>query len=69
MDIKTTRKDHIYILMKREGKDWVRVAGSFFDKRSDARNCVRDLNNISRTKRRFKVGKMAVSNDRATGGF
>ena len=67
MDIKTTRKAHIYILMRRVGKNWVRVADSFFSKRDDARNCVRDLNNIS--KGRYKVGKMAIQPVRVQGGF
>lgn len=64
--ITTTKKNHIYILMKRVGKAWRRVDATLFVKRSDARECVRQLNNLQpmrngKRERRYKVGKMIVA--------
>lgn len=63
--IVTTKKNHIYILMKRVGKAWRRVDATLFVKRSDARECVRELNNLQPLKNgkrpvRYRVGRMEI---------
>ena len=72
--IKTTKKNHIYVLMKRVGKVWRRVDATLFVKRSDARDCVRELNNLQPLKDgkrplRYKVGRMEIVAPKATSGF
>ena len=71
--IKTTKKNHIYVLMKRVGKVWRRVDATLFVKRSDARDCVRELNALQPLKGgkrplRYKVGKMEIVSPRAISG-
>ena len=71
--IKTTKKNHIYILMKRVGGEWRRVDATLFVKRSDARQCVRELNALQPLRDgkrpvRYRVGKMEIVRPRATSG-
>jgi predicted Zn-ribbon and HTH transcriptional regulator len=69
--IKTTKKNHIYVLMKRVGKVWRRVDMTLFVKRSIARQCVRELNDVQPLKNgkrevRYRVGRMEIVDPKAT---
>lgn len=64
--IRTTKKNHIYIIMRREGKAWRRVDATLFVKRDEARQCSRELNALQPVRngkrvQRYKVGKMIVA--------
>ena len=65
----TTKKNHIYVLMRRVGNVWRRVEATLFVKRSLARECVRDLNNLQPLKSgkrvvRYRVGRMEIVDPR-----
>ena len=59
--IKTTKKNHIYIVQKRVGKSWHRNSDALFALRKNARECSRELNALGKGKRHYRVRKMIVA--------
>jgi len=57
--IKTTKKNHIYIVQKKVGNNWRRINDALFTLRRNARECSRELNNLK--KGRYRVRKMIVA--------
>lgn len=65
MSIKTTKKNHIFIIQKKVGSTWRTVTESFFTKRKFARECSNTLNNVAGVtgrgpNRRYRVAIMRV---------
>ena len=56
--VKTTKRDYIFTVQKRVGKNWRRIADALFQKRSNARECVRELRNVTGSD--YRVRKMVV---------
>lgn len=63
--IRTSRRNHVFIVQKRVGKEWERITDAIFDKRSNARECSRELNALSRG-RRYRVVKLGIVAPRAS---
>lgn len=66
--IKTTKRNQIYIVQKRVGKGWQMITDALFRKRSHARDCSRELNNVAKVtgrgpNRRYRVAIMRVVSD------
>lgn len=63
--IKTTKRNQIFIVQKRVGKTWQMITDAIFRRRSHARECSRELNNIAGItgrgpNRRYRVAIMRV---------
>lgn len=56
--IKTTKRNYLFTVQKRIGKGWQRITDAVFSKRSAARECVRELRNV--TKQDYRVRKMII---------
>ena len=66
MTIKTTKRNYLFIVQKRIGNRWCRIAETIFEKRKDARACSVELNNVAGItgrgpNRRYRVAKLAVA--------
>lgn len=57
--VKTTKRDYLFTVQKRIGKNWRRITDAVFTKRSSARECVKELRNI--TKQDYRVRKMVIA--------
>ncbi len=57
--IKTTKRNYLFTVQKRVGANWRRITDAVFSKRSAARECVRELRNV--TKQDYRVRKMIVA--------
>ena len=57
--IKTTKRNYLFTVQKRVGKNWRRVADAVFSKRSTARETTRELRNT--TGGDYRVRKMIVA--------
>lgn len=65
MTIKTTRRNHLFIVQKRVGKNWQMITDAVFKMRSHARECSNELNNIAKVtgrgpNRRYRVAKLVM---------
>lgn len=58
MNIKTTRRNYLFVIQKRIGKEWERITDAVFTKRSVARECVRELRNT--TANDYRVRKLGI---------
>ena len=58
--IKTTRRNYLFIVQKRVGKEWERITDATFQKRQHARECSRELNALTRG-RRYRVVKLEIA--------
>ena len=57
--IRTTKKNHIYIVQKRVAGEWRRIPDALFALRKNDRECSRELNNLNRGS--YRVRKMIVA--------
>jgi hypothetical protein len=57
--IKTTKRNYLFTVQKRVGKNWRRITDAVFSKRAAARECVRELRNV--TKMDYRVRKMIIA--------
>jgi hypothetical protein len=57
--VKTTKRNYIFTVQKRVGKNWRRITDAIFTKRANARECVRELRNI--TDSDYRVRKMVIA--------
>ena len=57
--IKTTKRNYLFTVQKRVGNSWRRITDAVFSKRSSARECVRELRNV--TDADYRVRKMIVA--------
>jgi len=70
MITKTTKKNHIYTVLKRVGNNWRRIESIVFTMRKDARSCCQELNNVNPLRkggkviRRYRVAKMTIASPR-----
>jgi len=58
MAIKTTKRNYLWTLQKRIGKNWRMIAETVFSKRSVARECAKELRNIGGD---YRVRKMVIA--------
>lgn len=68
MAIKTSKRNQIFTVQKKIRGQWCIIQGAYFPKRSQARECSRDLNNIAKVtgrgpNRRYRVAAMRVVAD------
>ena len=66
MTIKTTRRNYVFTVQKRVGKDWERVSDAIFQTRKSARECSINLNSVAGItgrgpNRRYRVRKMVIA--------
>ena len=66
MTIKTTRRNYVFTVQKRVGKDWERVSDAIFNHRHNARECSNNLNAVAGSlgrgpNRRYRVRKMVIA--------
>ena len=66
MTIKTTRRNYVFTVQKRVGKDWERVSDAIFNHRHNARECANNLNSVAGITgrgphRRYRVRKMVIA--------
>ena len=66
MTIKTTRRNYVFTVQKRVAGSWERVSDALFQKRSSARECASELNNVAGItgrgpNRRYRVRKMVIA--------
>jgi len=64
MGIKTTRRNYLFTVQKRIGANWQRITDAIFSKRSAARECVRELRNVTGSD--YRVRKMVIAEDGIT---
>lgn len=57
--IKTTKRNYLFTVQKRIGGTWQRITDAVFSKRSAARECVRELRNV--TSSDYRVRKMVIA--------
>jgi len=57
--IKTTKRNYLFTIQKRVGKNWQRITDAVFTKRSNAREATRELRNV--TGADYRVRKMIVA--------
>lgn len=57
--IKTTKRNYLFTVQKRIGKNWQRITDAVFSKRAAARECVRELRNV--TESDYRVRKMIIA--------
>lgn len=57
--IKTTKRNYLFTVQKRVGGNWQRITDAVFSKRSAARECVKELRNV--TGRDYRVRKMVIA--------
>ncbi len=57
--VKTTKRNYIFTVQKRIGKNWRRISDAIFTKRANARECVRELRNV--TDADYRVRKMVIA--------
>lgn len=57
--IKTTKRDYLFTVQKRVGSNWQRITDAVFSKRSNARECVRELRNSTGSD--YRVRKMVIA--------
>jgi len=57
--VKTTKRDYIFTVQKKVGKNWRRITDAIFTKRANARECVRELRNV--TDSDYRVRKMVIA--------
>lgn len=57
--IKTTKRNYLFTVQKRVSGNWQRITDAVFTKRSAARECVRELRNV--TKQDYRVRKMVIA--------
>lgn len=66
MITKTTKKRHLFTVMKRVGNGWRRIENCIFPLRRSARECCQELNNVNPLKtggkivKRYRVAKMEI---------
>jgi hypothetical protein len=56
--IKTTKRNYLFTVQKRIGDNWRRITDAVFSKRSNARECAKELRNV--TGADYRVRKMIV---------
>lgn len=61
--IKTSKRNQIFIVQKRVGKNWCMITDAIFRKRSHARECSNELNAVAKVtgrgpNRRYRVMAM-----------
>lgn len=61
--IKTTKRNYLFVIQKRVGREWQMITDAIFRKRCHARECSNELNNISKVtgrgpNRRYRVMMM-----------
>ena len=57
--IKTTKRNYLFTVQKRIGANWQRITDAVFSKRSAARECVRELRNVTGSD--YRVRKMVIA--------
>ena len=65
MSVKTTKRNYLFTIQKRVGKNWERITDAVFTKRATARQCSNELNTVASVtgrgpNRRYRVRKMIV---------
>lgn len=65
MAVKTSKRNQIFIVQKRVGRNWHMITDAIFRKRANARECSRELNNVAGItgrgpNRRYRVATMRV---------
>ena len=66
MNIKTTKRNYLFVIQKRVGRNWQRITDAVFQKRASARECSNELNNLSKVtgrgpNRRYRVAVMKIA--------
>ena len=56
--IRTSKRNHVFIVQKKVSGSWQRITDATFDKRSNARECARQLNEIQ--PKRYRVVKLGI---------
>jgi len=64
--IKTTKRNYLFTVQKRVGKNWQRITDAVFTKRANARECSNQLNSLAKVtgrgpNRRYRVSKMVIA--------
>lgn len=59
MSIRTSKRNHLYIVQKLVRGQWQRITDASFEKRATARACSRELNNIQ--PKRYRVVKLEIA--------
>ena len=57
--VKTTKRNYLFAIQKRIGKNWQRITDAVFTKRSNAREAARELRNV--TGADYRVRKMIIA--------
>lgn len=57
--VKTTKRNYIFTVQKKVGKNWRRITDAIFTKRANARECARELRNV--TDADYRVRKMVIA--------
>jgi len=65
--VKTTKRNYIFTVQKRIGKNWRRITDAIFTKRANARECVRELRNV--TDADYRVRKMVLEDSKGDSIF
>jgi putative component of toxin-antitoxin plasmid stabilization module len=62
--IKTTKRNYLFTVQKRVGSNWQRITDAVFSKRQAARECVRELRNVTGSD--YRVRKMVIATSTPT---
>ncbi len=57
--VKTTKRNYIFTVQKKVGKNWRRITDAIFTKRANTRECARELRNV--TDADYRVRKMVIA--------
>ena len=57
--VKTTKRNYLFTVQKRVGANWRRITDAVFTKRLSARECVKELRNV--TGGDYRVRKMIIA--------
>ena len=65
--VKTTKRNYIFTVQKKVGKNWRRITDAIFTKRANARECARELRNV--TDADYRVRKMVLEDSKGDSIF